>query len=54
MLENGTRAHGVALLLWDAVLVLALFHDPSCPCGYASETAARRRTGDPATAILGG
>jgi len=31
-LKNGIRAHAVAVLFWDGLLALVLFHDPSCPC----------------------
>lgn len=28
----GFRAHAIAMLFWDSMVVLSLFHDPSCPC----------------------
>jgi hypothetical protein len=30
---DGKRAHAIAMLLWDRLALLALFHDPSCACG---------------------
>jgi hypothetical protein len=32
VLLDGIRGHAMALLLWDRLLVLALFHDPTCSC----------------------
>lgn len=29
---DGTRAHALGMLLWDRLLILVLFHDPSCSC----------------------
>jgi hypothetical protein len=29
---EGKRAHAIGMLLWDRLLMFALFHDPSCRC----------------------
>ena len=29
---EGARCHAIAFLLWDSLVVLVIFHDPSCPC----------------------
>jgi hypothetical protein len=30
--ENGGRMHALAMLVWDGVLAVAIFHDASCSC----------------------
>ena len=30
--DAGIRGHMMALLLWDGIIVLILFHDPTCSC----------------------
>jgi hypothetical protein len=32
VLIDGIRSHMVAMALWDRLLALVLFHDPTCPC----------------------
>jgi hypothetical protein len=39
-LGDGKRGHIIALLLWDRLIVLTVFHDPSCLCDEC-----RRETG---------
>ena len=34
---DGMRGHAFALLIWDHIVVLSMFHDPSCPCGKCRE-----------------
>lgn len=34
---DGLRGHAFALLIWDHIVVLSMFHDPSCPCGKCRE-----------------
>ena len=31
--SNDLRGHALALLLWDQIVILSMFHDPLCPCG---------------------
>lgn len=31
--DGDWRGHAYALLIWDRIIALALFHDPSCGCG---------------------
>lgn len=33
------RGHAIGVLLWDRLLIFALFHDPSCPCEQCVEAA---------------
>lgn len=39
---EGIRGHALGMLLWDRLLVLTLFHDPSCRCAQCQEAAAAR------------
>jgi hypothetical protein len=29
----GSRAHAIAILLWDRLMFMVVFHDPTCSCG---------------------
>jgi hypothetical protein len=33
VLVDGGRGHALGMLLWDRLIILALFHDPNCSCG---------------------
>ena len=30
---GASRAHAIAMLLWDRLMFMAVFHDPTCACG---------------------
>ena len=34
---EGGRGHMLAMLLWERLLLLVVFHDPSCPCGCVKQ-----------------
>ena len=37
---DGVRMHAMAMLLWDRLLLFAVFHDPSCSCDECEKSRA--------------